>query len=44
MIIEKYNSEYRYNQFRHVLSFEQFFTDYLDPAMERWKRNGILDG
>jgi len=44
LVCPKQIKENRYNQFRHVLSFEQFFTDYLDPAMERWKRNGILDG
>lgn len=26
----------------NVLSFVQFFKDYLDPAVERWKRNGII--
>lgn len=26
----------------NVLSFAQFFKDYLDPAMERWKRNNVI--
>lgn len=26
----------------NILSFEDFFTDHLDPAMARWKRAGIL--
>lgn len=26
----------------NVLSFTQFFKDYLDPAMERWRRNNVI--
>lgn len=26
----------------NVLSFEEFFLDHLDPAMERWKRSGAI--
>lgn len=26
----------------NVLSFAQFFKDYLDPAMERWRRNNVI--
>ena len=26
----------------NVISFEDFFSDHLDPAMTRWKRNGIV--
>jgi len=32
-----------YSDARNVLSFQNFFRDHLDPAMERWKRNGVLD-
>ena len=32
----------KYNTNVNVLSFRQFFKDYLDPAMERWRRNGII--
>lgn len=32
----------KYPNVVNVLSFEQFFKDYLDPAMERWRRNGII--
>lgn len=31
-----------YGNVINVLSFTQFFKDHLDPAMERWKRNGII--
>lgn len=34
--------EEKYQSVVNVLSFEKFFKDYLDPAMERWKRNGII--
>lgn len=34
--------ENRYKGVVNVLSFTQFFKDYLDPAMERWERNGII--
>lgn len=27
----------------NVLSFTQFFKDHLDPAMERWKRNNVIN-
>lgn len=26
----------------NVISFEDFFTDHLDPAMKRWRRAGIV--
>lgn len=32
----------KYSSERNVLSFAQFFNDYLDPAMERWRRNGVI--
>lgn len=32
----------KYSDQINVLSFTQFFKDHLDPAMERWKRNGII--
>jgi hypothetical protein len=32
----------KYSDKVNVLSFKQFFKDYLDPAMERWGRNGII--
>ncbi len=31
-----------YGKAPNVLTFEEFFLDYLDPAMKRWKRNGAL--
>lgn len=34
--------EQEYGDMVNVLSFKQFFKDYLDPAMERWTRNGII--
>jgi hypothetical protein len=27
---------------KNVITFEDFFLSYLDPAMARWKRSGIL--
>lgn len=27
----------------NVISYEDFFEDYLDPAVERWKRSGTLE-
>lgn len=32
----------KYNDVMNVLSFKQFFKDHLDPAMERWIRNGVI--
>jgi len=32
----------KYEKATNVLSFEDFFTDYLDPAVDRWKRRGII--
>lgn len=32
----------KYNDKMNVLSYKQFFMDYLDPSMERWRRNGII--
>jgi len=26
----------------NVIAFEDFFEDYLDPAMKRWKKAGIV--
>lgn len=26
----------------HVLSFEEFFSDHLDPAVKRWRRRGVI--
>lgn len=31
-----------YSGSTNVLSFSRFFKDHLDPALERWKRNGIV--
>jgi hypothetical protein len=31
-----------YNDAINVLSFRQFFKDHLDPAMKRWKDNGVI--
>lgn len=31
-----------YRDSRNVLSFNQFFVDFVDPAMDRWKRNGVI--
>ena len=31
-----------YSRARNVISYEAFFEDYLDPAVERWERKGIL--
>jgi len=31
-----------YNGAINVLSFRQFFKDHLDPAMKRWKDNGVI--
>lgn len=32
----------KYPATTNVLSFSQFFNDYLDPAVARWRRNGII--
>lgn len=32
-----------YSNYACVLSFAQFFRDHIEPAMERWKRNNVLD-
>jgi hypothetical protein len=32
----------RYANCRNVLTFSRFFEDHLDPAMTRWKKNGII--
>lgn len=32
----------RYASAKNVITFEDFFLSYLDPAMVRWKRSGIL--
>src|SRR3990167_3854109 len=32
----------KYSDAVNVLSFPQFFKDYLDPALARWKRNKIV--
>jgi hypothetical protein len=32
----------RYASAKNVITFEDFFLSYLDPAMTRWKRSGIL--
>lgn len=34
--------ETKYSDRINVLSFTQFFKDYLDPAMERWRRNRVI--
>ncbi|HVB24620.1 MAG TPA: type II restriction endonuclease [Ktedonobacteraceae bacterium] len=34
--------EANYRDKVNVLSFTQFFKDYLDPAMERWRRNHVI--
>lgn len=31
-----------YRTAHNVISFEDFFEDYLDPAMKRWKKAGVL--
>lgn len=31
-----------YNDAINVISFRQFFKDHLDPAMKRWKDNGVI--
>lgn len=31
-----------YPKTENVISFSQFFNDHLDPAVERWRRNGII--
>lgn len=33
---------YTHENVVNVLSFSEFFMDYVDPAIERWKRKGIL--
>ena len=32
----------RYKKIVNVLNFTEFFRDHLDPAVERWKRNGVI--
>lgn len=32
-----------YGSVVNVVSFQNFFRDHLDPAMERWRENGVLD-
>ena len=31
-----------YKSAANIISFEDFFTDHLNPAMERWKRAGVV--
>jgi hypothetical protein len=31
-----------YAKAANIISFEDFFTDHLDPAMQRWKRAGVI--
>ncbi len=31
-----------YKDARNVINFSQFFEDHLDPAMKRWKKNGVI--
>lgn len=33
----------KYSEHQNIISFETFFHHYLDPAMTRWKENGIID-
>ena len=42
LVCPKDVKERRYPSAINVLSFTQFFKDNLDPAMERWKRNGVI--
>lgn len=32
-----------YSNYACVLSYAQFFRDHIEPALERWERNGVLD-
>lgn len=32
----------KYDQIANVISFEKFFDHYLDPAMSRWRANGVI--
>lgn len=34
--------ELHYPEAKNVISFGTFFRDFLDPAMDRWERNGII--
>jgi EcoRII C terminal len=34
--------EEAYREFVNVVSFENFFRDFLDPAVARWKSNGVI--
>lgn len=42
LVCPKRIKEAHYSRVENVLSFEQFFLDVVDPAMERWKRHGII--
>ncbi len=32
-----------YSNENNVISFETFFRHHLDPAMERWRENGVIE-
>lgn len=42
MIVPEQTRREKYSAFPHVISLERFFADHLDPAMERWRRNGVI--
>lgn len=42
VVVPKQIKDEKYADAVNVLSFSQFFNDYLDPAVQRWKRNAII--
>lgn len=42
LVVSKQLKESSYLDVTNVVSFEDFFLDTLDPAMARWRRNGVV--
>ena len=42
VVVPKPIKDEKYSDSINVLSFSQFFNDYLDPAVLRWRKNGVL--
>jgi EcoRII C terminal len=41
LVVPEHIRRAAYPSFAHVISLERFLCDSLDPAMERWQRNGV---
>ena len=42
VVVPRQIKDAKYADVVNVLSFSQFFNDYLDPAVQRWQRNSII--